>query len=139
MKTACATIIAASTLLLWLGTATPDDVKPAPQPTEKEVSRWMQSKAGLSQQVLQGLTEENFDKISRAAVLMNVLSYFEGRERSEDPDYKRYLSQFNSANRELVRMSNSKNLEGATLAFNQLTVSCVSCHRTLRNTPTEEK
>ena len=33
---------------------------------------------------------------------------------------------------ELIRHSNEKNLDGATLAFTQMTLSCVNCHQQLR-------
>jgi hypothetical protein len=101
-------------------------------PTEKEISIWMHQKSSLSQRVMQGLTEGDFEKVRKSAVLMNVLSYFEGRAHSDDPEYKRQLGHFDFANRELVRMAKAENLEGATLAYNQLTVSCVYCHKTLR-------
>lgn len=111
------------------------EVQPKGKLTEKEVSIWMQRKTNLSQRVMEGLTEGDFEKVRKNAVLMNVMSYFEGREQSENPDYKRQLGQFDFANRELVRMAKSQNLEGATLAYNQLTVSCVYCHKTLRDKP----
>lgn len=133
MKLAIAVVSSLAVALLVLGPAQSQDEPPAKKPTEKEVSIWMHQKTSLSQRVMQGLTEGDFEKIERGAVLMNLLSYFEGRAHSEDPDYKRYLGQFDLANRELVRMAKAKNLEGATLAYNQLTVSCVYCHKRLRD------
>ena len=124
--------------LLILGPAVSQDAKPEKELTEKEISVWMRGKASLSQQVLQGLTEGDFEKIQRGAVLMNVLSYFEGRSHSKEAEYKRQLNQFNSANLELMRMAKAKNIEGATLAYNQLTASCVYCHKTLRDAPAGE-
>jgi cytochrome c556 len=35
---------------------------------------------------------------------------------------------------EIIRQANQDNLEGVTLGFNQLTVSCVQCHKHLRET-----
>ena len=46
--------------------------------------------------------------------------------------YRDQLRLFNMANSALIRASQEENLEGATLAFNQLTVSCVNCHKHLR-------
>lgn len=137
MRIALAAMFALSVPLLLLGPAASQEAKSgkdaAEKPTEEQINTWMQQKTNLSQRVMEGLTEADFDKIQRGAVLMNVLSYFEGRSHSDNPDYKRQLSQFDFANRELVRMAMARNLEGATLAFNQLTVSCVYCHKTLRD------
>jgi hypothetical protein len=145
MKTAL-TLVSVSTLLVVLaialsppavsqdGPAQPSD-KPSPgvKLTDEEVNVWMKQKSVLSEKVMDGLTRGDFEKIRRGAVTMNVLSYFEGRAHSSDPDYKRQLVQFDFANRELIRMARDRNLEGATLAYNQLTVSCVYCHKTLRD------
>ncbi len=117
--------------LLYRAAAAQDENAPAK--TEKEGSVWMQHKAGLAHGIMTGLTKGDFEKIKQSATLMNVLSYFEGYSRSNHPDYRRQLSQFDAANRELIRMADAKNLEGATLAFNQLTVSCVYCHKRLRD------
>jgi hypothetical protein len=43
------------------------------------------------------------------------------------------LASFRSANKSLVRMAQEKDLDGATLAFMQLTQSCVQCHKVLRD------
>ena len=40
---------------------------------------------------------------------------------------------FEFANMELVRNAKADRLDGATIAFQQLTISCVSCHKMLRD------
>ena len=133
MRTAFIVLAGLSAALLLLGPTISHAEKPKEELTEKEINVWMRGKTHLSQQVLQGLTEGDFEKIERGTLLMNVLSYFEGRENSENDDYKRQLRNFDSANRELLRMAKAKNIEGATLAYNQLTASCVYCHKRLRD------
>ena len=132
MRLALLALCSLSLAFLPFGSARSQEATPE-KPTEKEISIWMHQKTNLSQRVMEGLTEGDFDKIQRGAVLMNVMSYFEGRSHASDPEYKRQLGQFDFANRELIRMAKAKNLEGATLAYNQLTVSCVYCHKTLRD------
>jgi hypothetical protein len=39
---------------------------------------------------------------------------------------------FGSANGALVRAAEDKNLDGATLAYTQLAISCVQCHKIVR-------
>jgi cytochrome c556 len=53
--------------------------------------------------------------------------------KADNKEYKRQTALFEFANEELVRQANAKNVEGATLAYNRLTVTCVQCHRVVRD------
>jgi cytochrome c556 len=104
------------------------------KPSEQEKSSvWMKKKLEFSQNILAGLTEADFDKVRANAEAMNFLGYLEKWFRADMPDYKRQVSYFEFANRELIRQAREKNLDGATLAYNQLTVSCVQCHKIVRD------
>jgi cytochrome c556 len=101
---------------------------------EKEkASVWMKKKLEFSQNVLAGLTEADFEKIGANARAMNVLGYLEKWVRADRPGYKQQAAYFEFANQELIRQAREKNLDGATLAYNQLTVSCVQCHKIVRS------
>jgi len=52
--------------------------------------------------------------------------------RASRPEYRTQLRLFEFADRELIRAAAEKNLDAATLAYNQLTVSCVNCHKIVR-------
>lgn len=102
--------------------------------TEKDKSSiWMTKKLELSQNILAGLTQSDFDKVRANAAVMNFMGYLEKWARADMPSYKRQVSYFEFANDELIRQAKEKNLDGATLAYNQLTVSCVKCHKIVRN------
>lgn len=64
---------------------------------------------------------------------MSFLSALEKWERADMPDYKRQISYFDFANRELIRQAGEKNLDGAMLAYNQLTMTCMQCHKIVRD------
>lgn len=96
-------------------------------------SIWMKKKLEFTQNILAGLTESDFDKVGRNAKNMNFLGHLEKWARADNPDYKRQVSSFEFANAELIRQAKDKNLPGATLAYNQLTVSCVQCHQIVRD------
>jgi hypothetical protein len=131
MKTTLIVLVTFATI--GIGSSLCAQDKGAKKPTQKEASVWMQMKLGLTQGILKGLTESDFDKIAGNAAAMNILDYFEAWSRSDIPEYKRQLSYFDFANRELGRQAAAKNIEGATLAYNQLTVSCVTCHKIVRD------
>jgi hypothetical protein len=100
---------------------------------QDKASIWMKQKRELTQNVLAGLTEGDFDKINANAAAMNFLGYLEKWARAGQPEYKQQTTYFAFANRELIRHAKEKNIDGATLAFNQLTTSCVQCHKIVRD------
>jgi len=103
-----------------------------PESDEKPISFWMEKKLEYSQNLLRGLATADFQAISTSGRQMRTLSRVEGFVRNRNNDYRAHLNTFQRVCDEIVRQGEKENLEGATLAFNQLTVSCVSCHRSLR-------
>ncbi len=69
---------------------------------------------------------------------MQVINYLEEWDRGRNPEYKRQLRYFSDANAELIRQAGKKNLGGATLAYTQLTLSCVHCHNVVRDVKKSE-
>ena len=113
-------------------TSSADDKKPAP-PT-KDV--WMKQKLRLSQDILAGLTESDFDKISNGAMALNASGYLEkwiSKEKPRHEDYELQLGNFQFYNRELIRQARDKNIDGATLAYHLMTATCVQCHKIVRD------
>lgn len=95
-------------------------------------SFWMEQKLRLSKGVLEGLANGDFEAIGKNAEIMHGLNRVETFVRRRTEGYRDQLRQFNIANKALLRASQTENLDGATLAFNQLTISCVNCHKHMR-------
>ena len=115
-----------------LGTQKQPTVEEIPKVTpEKTMSFWMAKKLELSKAILESLTKGDFATMAKYADRMQKLGTLEGFVR-RNKDYQTQLHSFEVANQELVRHSVRRNVEGATLAFNQLTTSCVACHTMLR-------
>lgn len=98
---------------------------------EKSMSFWMAKKLELSKGILESLTKGDFEMMAKDAERMQRLGRMEGLVR-RNKDYQTQMNTFRLANQELIRHSQRRNVEGATLAFNQLTTSCVACHTMLR-------
>jgi cytochrome c556 len=98
-----------------------------------EPSYWMQKKMEYSGKILAGLAKADFEAIEKNAKSMNALSQIEKWVRASAPGYDSQLATFRSANKSLVRMAQEQDLDGATLAFMQLTHSCVQCHKVVRD------
>ncbi len=125
------TILAALALMsstLAIELARGDDGKSKQQ----EASVFMKQKLSASQNILAGLTRADFDAIKKNAESMLVVGYLEKWVRADTPGYQKMMRDFEYANKSLVLASREKNLDGATLAYVQLTFSCVHCHKLVR-------
>jgi hypothetical protein len=99
---------------------------------EKPLDFWMQKKLDYSTGILKGLSQGDFELIEASARHMWVLNRLEGFVRSRNADYRTHLQTFQQATGELASQAKKKNIDGVTLAYHQLTVSCVRCHQSLR-------
>lgn len=99
---------------------------------EKPMSFWMEKKLDYSKSILESLTKGDFGKLTKDAQQLRRLAKLEGFVRRKNANYRIQLRNFELANQELVRQADRKSAEGAALAFNQLTTSCVACHVLLR-------
>lgn len=109
----------------------PSDDKPAAG--QAEPSLWMKKKLEYSEHILAGLASEDFDKIAQAARSMNALGQIEKWVRAGQPHYRTQLATFHEANERLIACSQDNDLDGATLAYLQLTLSCINCHKIIRD------
>lgn len=100
----------------------------------EEPSFWMKKKMEYSEKILAGLAKADYEAIEKNAMSMNSLSQIEKWVRGNTPEYKAQLATFRSANKSLIRMAQDEDIDGATLAFMQLTQSCVQCHKLIRDT-----
>jgi len=118
--------------------ATPAGQPPVPAvTTERPMSFWMSMKLEYSKRMLEALTAGNFTEMTKTAQQMRLLSKLEGFVRNRNPDYAEQMHAFDLANKQMIRQSRRGNIDGATLAFQQLTSSCVACHVSLREPPSE--
>ena len=135
VKTRFMLAVMVSALAVFSAHAHADDAKV----DESEPSFWMKKKLDYSQAILTGLATADFDQVSKNAQAMNGLSEIEKFIRGKTPGYRTQLKFFRFANEELIRQSDRGNLDGAALAFTQLTLTCVNCHKHIRDTEPEEK
>ena len=98
------------------------------QPT----SFWMQKKLEYSKNILGGIASADVDTIVANAQSMRNLSKVEGFVRTQTPGYRAQLHIFEESADEIIRQAKKDNVDGAALAFTQLTISCVNCHKHLR-------
>lgn len=121
------TVLAIVGLVLasWLAPGSQGEQKP-------DLKDFMRVKLKHSQLVLQGLVLEDFDAIAKNSQEMSLLSLAETWQVLQTPEYVDYSRKFRAATDALTDAAKKRNLERATLAFNQVTTKCVECHKYVR-------
>jgi hypothetical protein len=122
-------VAALTALAAWTAAPGRAEDKPA---ADDGVSVWMKKKTQYSHQIFDGLATGDFDRIREGAEHIRIFNRVETFARGRTPAYRRQLENFDEASVEIIRQASAKNLEGATLAFTQMTYACVNCHKQLR-------
>jgi hypothetical protein len=110
----------------------------AGQPVQKRTrAEFMREKLNFSKDVLEGLALEQYATIEKGAKALKKLSEAAEWEVPTIPsasDYVMMTTDFQRHADELVKQARAKNIDAATLAYVKLTMSCVQCHKFIRDT-----
>src|SRR5579872_389683 len=96
------------------------------------VRTFMRMKLDASTKILEGLTTENFAMIRDGAQTLRNMSNAEKWRISNDALYRQYSQEFANHAEKLQEKANDRNLDGATLAWVECTMSCIRCHNHAR-------
>jgi hypothetical protein len=91
----------------------------------------MKKKLEYSKNILDGLVMEDFETILQSAKSLNQLGQRKWLE-NESSEYRAQNQVFWFTAANLVLAAEKKNIDAATLAYSQMTVSCVNCHKLIR-------
>jgi hypothetical protein len=92
----------------------------------------MKFKLHYAQGVLEGIAMENYPLIRTNAMKLSRLSQSADWRIRQTPEYQRFTTEFRHQADALAKAAADRNVDAATVAYFQLTVSCVNCHRYLR-------
>lgn len=101
-------------------------------PAKLDTSDIMKAKLTASQKILEGIAKEDFNLIARSANRLVTYSQAAGWMTQQSPDYRQHTVDFRRQATTLAKEAHRKNLDGATVAYFQLTISCVNCHKYIR-------
>lgn len=108
----------------------------APEKTEgaiaNDVHDFMRLKLDHSQKVLEGIALEDFATIAKHSQAISLLSQEANWRVLQTPDYLQHSAEFRRAADALTAAANKKNLDGAALAYVDLTMKCINCHKYVR-------
>lgn len=102
-----------------------------PQPDR--VAAFMRAKLGHADHVLEGLAVADYGMIERAAQELSLASLDSNWQVLQTEDYVRQSAEFRRACDSLKKAAQEKNLDGAALAWMDVTLKCVQCHKYVRD------
>jgi hypothetical protein len=122
--------------LLTLGTSGPgsrgDERGGQEGKTPKRISELMRKKLEHSQKVLEGIAVNDFKAISKHADdLIDLSKQVEWRVL-KTPQYETNSNEFRRNAEALIKSAKDKNTDGAALAYVEMTLTCVRCHKYVR-------
>ena len=99
----------------------------AQQPND--TGAFMQIKLQHAQKIVEGLALENYDLIGKSAQKLALMSHESNWNVLQTVEYNRLSREFRDSTHRLHKAANEKNLDGATLAYFEVTLNCVRCHK----------
>ena len=126
--------VLACAALLWVSNGRSQQIPP-----EFKGREFMHRKLEHSQKVLEGIVVEDFDLIEKNARTLNLLSQAAEWQVFPSAEYRRNSEEFRRTTESLAKSAREKNLDGSALAYVQLTLNCVNCHKYVRTFPVDER
>jgi hypothetical protein len=103
------------------------------KPGKPDVKDFMRGKLMHMQKVLEGITTEDYDLIRNEANQIVLLSHAAEWRVLATPEYQQHSTEFRRAAQAVVDAAKKKNLDGAALAYVDMTMKCVTCHKYVRS------
>ena len=104
----------------------------AQQPKREAVQDFMRAKLDAAKSTLEGLVLEDFDEIGKQSVRLLAMSRRAEWNAIEGKVYQQLSSEFRSSVTQLGTAAKEKNLDKASLAYVQMTIRCLDCHKVIR-------
>jgi hypothetical protein len=120
--------VAVAAIPLALCPVTPSRADKAPS----RASELMKKKLMHSQKVLEGIALNDFDLIAKHGEEMLLISKTAEWRVLKTTEYELFSSAFQRSASDLVKHAKDKNLDAAALSYVELTLTCVKCHKHVR-------
>lgn len=114
-------------MTLMLGTAIGQEVY-----AQVRLQQLMIAKLQHAQKLLEGIALGKYDKIETSALELARISRTAEWLAQKTPRYEIFSNEFTLAAETIAKKAKAKNVDGVTLAYFDLTKSCVRCHQHLR-------
>jgi hypothetical protein len=101
-------------------------------PEKPKAPELMQKKLKHAQKLLEALANNDFPALAKNADELIQISKEAEWRAIKTPRYELFSDQFRSHAEELVKHAKDKNIDGVALAYVEMTLSCVKCHKYIR-------
>lgn len=105
---------------------------PAPAQKNNNLQRLMVEKLNHSKMLLEGIALADYQKITRSAEHLIQISKTAEWFVYKTPRYELNSNEFRRAAENIIQKAANKSLDGVTLGYFELTMSCVRCHQYVR-------
>ena len=102
------------------------------EPRPPSRAAFMRTKLMHAQKVLEGIAVENFDQVAKSSQAISLLTLEEQWNVLTTETYLRQSREFRDAADSLTEAAKARNVDAASLAYVDMTLSCVKCHKQLR-------
>jgi hypothetical protein len=99
----------------------------------------MRKKLTNAQSILEGIAISDFDKITKGGEELIEISKKVEFQVHKTPRYEVRANEFRRAVEDLLEKAKEKNLDGATLSYMDMTLTCVKCHKYCREVRTTRR
>jgi cytochrome c556 len=110
--------------------------KDVPKAVPSKQSQLMKEKLRQAQLLLDGMATNDFDKILKSSRELMLISKTAEFTAVKTREYELHTNEFRRALQNITKRAEEKNLDGVTLAYVDMTMSCIRCHehtREIRN------
>ena len=104
------------------------------QAKEQPLSKFMKQKLVSSEQILRGLMMDDMQLVQSSAKKLLRMSRSEGWRASNDMLYLQHSIKFQNAADDLLNKAKARSMDGVSLAWIKVTMSCINCHEWVRDT-----
>lgn len=103
------------------------------QPEPNKVAPFMKAKLDHANRLLEGIALGDFDLIGKHADKLSLLSLESNWKVLQTADYVQHSIAFRGSLDALTKAAKDKNLDSAALAYVDMTMRCVACHKHVRD------
>ncbi len=111
----------------------PGAVQAQDQEIKENLKVFMRAKLKHSQDVLRGLTLEDFDTVAKSSQQLSLISNASQWQVFQTPEYIRRSGEFRKATTALTKAAKEKNVDAATLNYVKMSMQCIECHKYIRS------
>jgi hypothetical protein len=106
---------------------------PGQGPEKGKESDLMRRKLACSQKVLEGIAVADHKLIAKNAEELLAISKEAGFRVLKTPTYELHSNQFRRSAETLIENASAKNIDAAALTYVDMTLTCVKCHKHVRD------